>query len=154
MATSPGAVLARCRPSSAGQGILHCGVASHGLVDAAEHSKQRLQLHTALPALMAVTTSVCRKLDGIFGPRLRHPQLGCLGEARVVPRLQRRPFLQCPTCSWAALAEVRGRRPAGGGLTLRLVSLPPTLVHSGAPSPALLCQGSSLESASQLQTPR
>ena len=70
----------------------------------------------------ALSLSVCRKLDGLLWARPRHPQLGGLREVPLVPGLQRRPVLQRVARRWAALAEVRRCRPAGGSLALRFAS--------------------------------
>ena len=70
----------------------------------------------------ALSLSVCRKLDGLLWARPRHPQLGGLREVPLVPGLQRRPVLQRVAGRWAALAEVRRCRPAGGSLALRFAS--------------------------------
>lgn len=73
----------------------------------------------------ALSLSVCRELDGVLWPRLRHTQPGGLREVHLVPGLQRRPVLQRAAGRRATLAEVRRRRPAGGSLTLRSASPAP-----------------------------
>lgn len=88
-----------------------------------------VQLCLLSPTQQALSLSVCRKLDGLLRARPRHPQLGSLREVPLVPGLQRQPVLQCIAGRWAALAEVRRCRPAGGSLALRFAPWFP------APSP-------------------
>lgn len=78
-----------------------------------------VQLCLLSPTQQALSLSVCRKLDGLLRARPRHPQLGSLREVPLVPGLQRRSVLQRVAWRWAALAEVRRCRPAGGSLALR-----------------------------------
>lgn len=101
---------------------------------------------------LALPLLVCRKLDGLLGSRLWHPQLGGLREVYLVPGLQRRPVLQRVAGRRAALAEVWRCCPAGGSLALRFASpLPAPARRSCSPppgcrhlSPGLPCSSSGL----------